>query len=292
MKKTIMIPVGAYAMALALGVSAVDWPAAGAPLQSSFGQNKKGRPSVGLDFSGDEAVRSVDAGEVLFVGTGGERATDRGTFPFTLGDWIAIDHGNNIVTSYGHLQTLENQAAKTLVEKGSVLGRSGASGWAEEAGFYFSVLDRAERRWVNPAMLAPARTDTKTPVIRSVILVAKDGASHALPASRILKQGDYRIVVDAVDSENSSAALLAPQQIVCLINGQQQGSLHLETITAKEGELMVSRIGPTPATQAYTASGSFDLGEARLTRGRATIELIVRDSIGNERIAAYTLQIE
>jgi murein DD-endopeptidase MepM/ murein hydrolase activator NlpD len=295
MKRALVVPVlWALFLTAPMRIGAVDWPSAGGELRSSFGQNDRGRPSVGMAFEGEDPVRSMDAGEILFVSSGSASfggAADG--FPNPLGDWMAVDHGNGIIGVYARLATSESAVVKTVVEKGSVLSSPGTTGWVASTGYYFSVYDRLERRWVNPAMIAPQRVDTRPPTIRSIDLVAKDGQAIRLAANRVVRQGVYRVLVEAVDTENSVKQYpLSPQRIMCLVNGAEQGSLHLETIKTENGTLMVSRTKPAPAGLVYQPTGSVDLGEIRLNRGRTTLELIARDAPGNERISTIAFMVE
>ncbi|MFA6505523.1 MAG: M23 family metallopeptidase [Treponemataceae bacterium] len=272
----------------------IDWPTTKNELHYSFGQNDHGRPSVGMLFSGNDSVRATDAGEIVFAASGGYFATQTDRFPYTLGSWIAVDHGNGIVSAYGNLEPFDATIeSKTIVEKGSVLGTSGISGWAENQGFFFSIFDRIERRWVNPTMLSPGRADSRPPTVKSVTLIGRDGQNIPLAANRLIRQGSYRVIVEAFDTENAPRQYaLTPQRLVCLVNGSEQGALHLETLKTINGELSVSRIKSSPANLVYLNSGAFDLGDIRLSRGRTTIELIARDSGGNERVASFSIAVE
>jgi hypothetical protein len=269
---------------------ALDWPSQDARMLSNFGQNDQGRPMTGTVFSTDGTVRAADSGEVLFEH---RQSDDADGFPAPFGAWIAVDHGDGLVSVYGRLENFEDEVTKTLVEKNSVLGRAGNSGWSSGTGFYFSLLDRKERRWVDPAMIAASRGDTQPPVIRSAWLVASDGNRIPLARTRSIRQGVYRLVVEATDSEKgSSAAALTPQRIICLVNGSEQGSLHLETIKTVEGELRVNQRSSVAATTVYKPVPGFDLGEARFLRGKAGVELIVRDAAGNEKTSSYSILVE
>ncbi len=280
---------GAAALCAAPRAAALDWPSADARLLSNFGQNETGRPMTGMVFAAEGTVRAADAGEVVFAHNLDD---DAHGFPSPLGSWLAVDHGDGLVSVYGRMEDFEEEVKKTLVEKSSVLGRAGTSGWSSGSGFYFSILDRKERRWVDPAMIAVSRGDAQPPVVRAAVLVAPDGTRIPLAKTRSIRQGTYRLVVEATDSEKGSSTSLAPQRIILLVNGAEQGSLHLETIAAVDGELRVNQRAPTPAAFVYRAVPGFDLGEARFLRGKATIELIVRDAAGNERTSSYSLLVE
>ncbi|GAB1481682.1 hypothetical protein MASR2M78_04970 [Treponema sp.] len=206
--------------------------------------------------------------------------------------WVAIDHGDGLRSLYGRLEAFERPNTKTLVEKGTVLGSAGQTGYSTENGYYFSLYDNQERRWVNPSMVVTPRADKKAPLIRGCFLVAADRTFINLAQTRSLRQGSYRILVDVVDTEENGLSPSAPQRILCMINGEERGALHLETIAVKAGKLMVNQLVPTPAELSYGKEPSFDLGEVRLTRGRTLLEIIARDASGNERIVSYTLSVE
>jgi len=142
-------------------------------------------------------------------------------------------------------------------------------------------------------MIAPPRIDTKAPTIRSVTLMTKDSNLIPLSGTKSLRQGLYNVLVDATDTEDGlQTSTLAPLQIVCMVNGTESCTLNLETISALNGKLIVSRKNPTPASEVYGNPDGFNLGEIRLNRGKATIDLIVRDASGNERSVSYTINVE
>jgi len=273
-----------------LPLSAVDWPSEDTLLSTNFGQPDNDRPLVGTEFSGESSVRAVDAGEVLFVQSGEAFSWD---LPQPLGSWVALDHGKGIISVYSHLKSAGNDEGRSLVEKASILGSAGESGWIRNTGFGFVLVDRTEKRWVNPAMIAPPRKDTRAPSIRSVILINKDTNPFLLSSTKSLRQGLYNVLIDATDSEDGmQTSTLAPLHFICLVNGTESCTLNLETISALNGKLIVSRKNPTPASEVYGNPDGFNLGEIRLNRGKATIDLIVRDASGNERSVSYTINVE
>jgi len=272
-----------------ISLHAMDWPNTEEKLRSDFGHNDSGRPNVGLIFVAQGAVKSIDAGELVFVRESSDSMT---ALPTPLGSWVAIDHSDGLRSLYGRLEAFDKMSTKTLVEKGTVLGSVGRTGYSSENGFYFSLYDSQEQRWLNPSMVASPRPDKKAPQIRSTILVNSDKTPFNLSQIRTIRQGSYRILVDVVDTEDQGLSPSAPQRILCMINGEERGALHLETIAVKEGKLVVNQLVPTPAASAYAQAPAFDLGEARLTRGRSLIEIIARDASGNERISTYNLNVE
>jgi murein DD-endopeptidase MepM/ murein hydrolase activator NlpD len=73
-------------------------------------------------------ITAANSGRVLYSGELG-----------IYGNCVIVDHGMGVVTLYGHLSSLEAQEGDA-VEKGSVLGRSGATGLAGGDHLHFAIL--------------------------------------------------------------------------------------------------------------------------------------------------------
>jgi murein DD-endopeptidase MepM/ murein hydrolase activator NlpD len=100
-------------------------PAPGACLSSGFGQ-RSGRVHKGLDYYSKPAVAVIAAadGKVIAVKF---RAAD-------YGNWVIIDHGEGVYTSYAHLANVEGDITSgAVVKRGQVLGMMGNSGDATSA---------------------------------------------------------------------------------------------------------------------------------------------------------------
>ena len=73
-------------------------------------------------------ITAANSGRVLYAGELG-----------IYGNCVIVDHGMGVVTLYGHLSSLEAKEG-LAVEKGAVLGRSGATGLAGGDHLHFAVL--------------------------------------------------------------------------------------------------------------------------------------------------------
>jgi hypothetical protein len=108
-----------------------------------------------------------------------------------------------------------------------------------------------------------------------------------------LSQGRYTVSVAAFDTLlNPQETPLAPHRILCSVNGIEIGALHFETISARDGALMVYRNGLAPATQVYASFPGLEAGEVFLNRGQASLEIIVQDIAGNSRSALLSFTAE
>ncbi len=270
-------------------LAAMEWPDARAKMRHNFGWNDDGTPTLGLSFAAEGVFRAADSGEVLFSRRQYDPAT---VLPSPLGAWTALDHGEGLISVYGRFQDADRHPDASIVEKGALLGTSGVSGMARERGFYFSLFDLRERRWINPIMIINQGPDTKMPLIRSAALLSGDGTRINPAQTRSLPQGTYRILVDSVDAVDQTDSLIAPYRILCYLNGLEQGTLYLETLTARNGVLKAQRAQSTPAAQVYRADRTFDIGEGSFKRGRTIMEVLARDAAGNERSVTFTFNVE
>jgi len=260
-------------------LDAMSWPSEEAVLIHNFGYNENGRPVLGMIFSGETQVLAAENGEVIF--TRGKNNT-ASRLPSPLGAWTAVDHGDGLISIYSRYN--DEPVSVSQVEKSQPIAFSGISGWSTRNGFYFIVFDRRERHWINPAMIITPVQRTRLPQILSVNLKNTQEGLTAQPGN--LNQGRYTVLVNAVSPAITSTAqenFLAPQRIVCLVNGAEAGVLNFEAFSARDGVLMVYRNGLVPAKQVYAAFPAFEAAEVFLTRGQANLEILVQDIAGNSR---------
>lgn len=89
----------------------------------------------GIDFGAEKAGKDGDtimaAADGKVVGTG-----DLGQFAY--GKWITIDHGNGLVTLYGHLSKIGVSPGKS-VKKGDKIGEMGSTGFSTASHLHFTV---------------------------------------------------------------------------------------------------------------------------------------------------------
>jgi hypothetical protein len=287
---------------------ALDWPSPGGNMARNFGFNLDGRPAVGVSFETEEPVRAAEAGELFFSRSSDDTAS---RMPSPMGSWLALDHGDGLISIYsrfdeiaGGRDAVSMGSPPAQVDRNAIIARAGSGGWSAFKGFFFAIFDRRERRWVNPAMIIAPLPDTRPPQIISVTLIAEDGratgllrlprtGAQAAAAPGRINQGRSHIAVEAADTRlEAGEKELAPHRILCLVNGVETGALNFETYSARDGVLMVDRNGLTPVEEVYAPYPAFDIGSVWLTRGQATLEVIVQDISGNERSAAVRFTVE
>jgi len=267
--------------ALSGTLDAMSWPSESAVLMRNFGSNDMGDPVLGMIFSGDAEVLAAENGEVIFSRSANDTVS---RLPSPLGSWVALDHGDGLISIYSRCADEDRAFAK--VEKQQPIASSGTSGWSGQKGFYFVVYDRRERRWVNPAMIITPAKESRQPQILSVELRNAQGQPVQ---SRNMAQGRYTVQVNTIVPSVVRGSLLAPARIVCSVNGAEAGSLNFEAVSARDGVLMVSRNGLVPAKQVYSGFPAFETAEIFLTRGQATLEIIVQGNDGISRSSVSQL---
>jgi hypothetical protein len=270
-------------------LSGMDWPVREGLMGRNFGWNDHGRPVMGVSFEMEGPVRAADAGEILFFNDPDNTAS---RIPSPLGAWIALDHGDGLVSVYSRLDTKRLPEALSLVEKDTVIASAGRSGWSEAEGFFFSIFDRRERRWVNPVMIVTPLADTQPPAILSATLSNAGGAFN-LGQTRVINRGRYNVAVEVQDTREGNNGLpLAPYRIGCSLNGVELASLSFETFSVRDGIAIAYRNSLAPARDVYAAYPAFEIGDIAFTQGRVTLEITAQDSAQNLRSVTYQLQVE
>jgi len=270
-----------FSITVSDSLDAMNWPSENAVLIRNFGANDYGRPVLGIHFSGGTEVLAAESGEVIFSRAKNDPAS---RLPSPLGAWTAIDHGDGLISIYSRYSENETMYMPNKVENRHPIAVSGTSGWSSRDGFYFMLFDRRERRWINPAMIITPVLEARLPQIISVELRNAQGVTMQ---SRNLSQGRYTIVVNAAGgmphTTPSGSSPFAPHRIVCSINGAEVGSINFEAVSARDGIKMVNRNGLVPAKQIYAHYPAFEVADVFLTRGQATLEVIVQDITGSSR---------
>lgn len=278
----IIVPVSALVFAL-------DWPSAEGTLTANFGINDNGTPVPGNSFRSSGPVYPSGVGELVFYHDPSNSAS---RFSSPLGSWVALDHGDNIIGLYSRMRENHEEQIITMLEKETVLAESGRSGWTNIDGFFFAFFDRKERRWINPSLIIASLADDRDPVLRQIELRGVSGTVINPAINRNVPQGTYDLYVDAYDLISSSREMLAPNRIICTVNGSETEELKFEFMTAKNGKRLVYRNKLVDAETVYRSPPGYELGRVRLSRGQATLTVEVRDIAEHSRKVTYRLFID
>lgn len=95
----------------------------------------------GIDFADKVGTTIMAAADGKIIGTG-----DLGKFAY--GKWITIDHGNGLVTLYGHLSKISVSPGKSI-KKGDKIGEMGSTGFSTGSHVHFTVYASKSYEIVN-----------------------------------------------------------------------------------------------------------------------------------------------
>jgi hypothetical protein len=271
-------------------LGAIDWPTQTGELVRDFGSNDGGTASVGETFVGTGPVHAAGGGELVFKQ---DSSTLANRLPSPLGAWVAVDQGDGIVGIYGRMENPRDFQTPIQMEKGTILGTMGKTGWTGATGFYFSLYDRGERQWINPALVLTPNPNERPPMVRGLYLVTPEGTKINAAQTKQIRQGAYRLLVDFGESRGAAKTYaLIPLRTQWYINGVAQGLLLLETLETKNGQRMVTENKKKAVDQVYQDDQTIDMGTGLFNRGKATLEISIRDKAGNERNITYQLTVE
>ena len=278
---------------LASRLFSMDWPSATGIILRNFGWNSAGMPYLGISFAYNGQLAAADNGELLYQRRENDTAS---RLPSPLGSWLALDHGDGIISIYSRFNDSStehlSEPESGLVEKGSILGESGISGWSSQRGFFFQLYDRKERRWINPALIIPL-VNIRQPAILSVRL--RNAQGSFFDPSQVLRliQGRYSVIVNATDTmQFANETPLAPFRIICTLNGSEAGVLNFDNYSARNGSLVVYRNGLIPARQVYAQFPAYEVADLWFPRGQTSLEIIAQDIMGNSRNVFYRFLVE
>ncbi len=104
----------------------------------------------GIDFAGGGNILAAADGKVLATGN---------MKRYGYGRWVAIDHGNGLVTLYGHMKKIKVSRGKK-VDKGDVIGIMGSTGYSTGVHVHFSVFVKSSFSIVNSSRVAGLKIPT------------------------------------------------------------------------------------------------------------------------------------
>lgn len=119
----------------------ITWPASG-PITSYFGPSHPLGIDIGIPYG--TPLQAAASGRVSFVG---------GDPCCSYGYRVDIDHGNGVLTRYGHLIEPSTMVPGQMVRLGDVIGFSGSTGFSTGPHLHFEV--RLYDRPVNPLLVLP-----------------------------------------------------------------------------------------------------------------------------------------
>ncbi len=286
-RSRLALAAGAVLAIAATAAFAFDWPDETGPYRYGFGTFRGGF-LLGSEYGAEEGLaRAAADGELVFAASS---PVLPGGYPLAGGSLAAIAHASDIVTLYSGLEPDSMAGYLRLVRKGDVLGKGlkaeAASGGRATVSY---VFDAKERRYINPLIVLPARPDDKPPVIRSVALES-DGGEQGLDRHATVRQGSYRVLVEAGDA-SPAGTFSAPYELRVLIDGSERTRIVYDAAWAMGGTRFLFGASSLRAEDCLTADGRLRLGPYSLARGKVVVTVAATDFSGNKRELTYQVSV-
>lgn len=201
---------------------------------------------------------------------------------------IAVAHDSGMMSIYTGLEPAPDLAERLAVRTGDVLGYSRPATAGLGMSYYF--YDAREQRFLNPVVALPALPDERPPVFRSAVL-RMDGVDTPLESNRSLRQGNYELVIEIVDS-TAAGGISPPYEIRVTIDGVERVRRVYDGAWADAGKRLLFTASPVAESSHLLDDGRIRMGPFQLSRGRTVISLAAFDYAGNRREVSYSLLIQ
>ena len=273
-------------------------------LTATFGESRWDHFHTGIDIGGgDQVVRPVEAGEVVFLFDGAGRD---GSPPSGLGSFVVIEHERKIRTLYAHLVPGSLRTIDARVTADTELGLIGDSGASLGKHLHLEVIDSELGTYVNPLLVLPNLADSITPEIRSAYLIPENSRIDETPIELIrgstIPTGNYRLLLELFDRSEHVAYFcpMAPYRISGFLNGSEVFTIELSEIEEESGSLVLG----TPLTIAansrekpqfadlYHAEWIVNAGVMPFRVGEIQLEIVAEDIVGNETTFRVAVSVE
>ena len=261
-----------------------DWPQTNiqeAEISSYFGQNKGGLVSTSIIFSDPAEVYNVENGHLLLVMHANEDEGD--FFPSALGSAVIIAHNDNLISVYANLDDDSIEQTEDSVPKGQLLGSTGNTGWQEtRSSLEFQVLDIKKGSAINPKVLM-SRLEQEIPLaITKIVMESKEKVFYNLSDAKSYPSGMYRIY-------QKRDAICVPYKTLLTLNGVTVDQISFDTINQENNRIYVSGKKKYTSSDIYPTDDLILLGEAMLSKGKATFGIAITDFLNNTKQISYTI---
>jgi hypothetical protein len=266
------------------GSFCLDWPSDAGLFRFGFGSQRQGFLK-GVEFGlTDSVARATADGELVFLAMG----KLPGGFPVAGKAMLAVAHDSGMMSIYTGLEPAPSLVERAAIRTGDVLGYSRPVTLGLGMVYYF--YDVREQRFLNPVLALPGLPDERPPLFRSVVL-RMGGVDTPLESNRNLRQGNYELVLDVVDT-TAAGGSSPPYDIRVTIDGVERVRRVYDGTWADDGRRLLFTGSPVDEASHHLGDGRIRLGSFQLSRGRTVISLAAIDYAGNRREVTYSLLIQ
>lgn len=254
---------------------------------SYFGQNIGGKINTSLTFSEPSEIKAAEDGYVIAIFT--DEEDESSFFPSTLGTAVILSHSDNLLSVYGNIDetTLTiNDKDDEIIDSGAIIGSSGNSGFkTSKSNLEFQIIDTKNKSAINPKILMP-RAETELPLILSGIKIQnKNNQFFNIDEVKTYSSGLYKIYYN----RNKIAS---PYRTTVLINGVVFDQILYDTIIQENNKICLTGKRKYTSLDVYPNENLELIGETMFTPGRATLELVIADILGNTKHVSYNILIK
>ncbi|MDR1784966.1 MAG: M23 family metallopeptidase [Spirochaetaceae bacterium] len=265
--------------------AAFDWPEQDVrpeAFAAPFAGMRGGLMSPSLVFSAPALVTAAGKGAIVAVIRAPDSDSPR--FYSALGNAVVVNHSDGFISTYGNLATISVYPDTVYVDPLMPLGFSGASGWSEGgSGLEFQTADIRQRTAINPRTLLP-RFQAELPLeLPPVLAVNKQEESFPLQSTRRLAAGQYRFYLSGQAGN--------PYITTLTVNGVHVETIVSDTLNVRNNTLAIRGNRYYGASEFYPSEGRRLLAEVNLSRGRNTVNVVIRDINNREKQVTFSLDV-
>lgn len=273
---------GLSVLFISICIFALDNPSDGV-MESVLGKTRFGDVERGVTYSGSENVKAASHGTLLM------KFQKNKNFPSTLGNYLIIGHENGLVSVYGNLDS-ETVSEFDEIQSGSVIAKTGNSGFCGSGELVFQVIDSVQKTKLNPLLLLPEIQDKSRPALNSLILTNTQGTDFTVYQNRRVRPGEYKIFVSAYDTIGRPGVQMPVYKTTFFVNGQVKCELRTETLTEKNGSLYYS--GDSQIKIRSDNGKGTEIGTVLLRPGKNTVSVELTDLAKNSSTFYWVLWVE
>lgn len=262
------------------------WPADNPIITSSFGESRWDHFHDGMDvISVDQNVYPVMPGSLVYY-------WNKSRFPFDeypgMGNFIIIDHGNDIIGIYGHLS--DGTVPKSNYAEGEILGTMGNTGHSMAKHLHFTLYKRNEKKSINPFAILPRIEDSKPPM--HVATWFHIGDRYV----QLRDKGNYRITAHhplllEITDTISKRERLGVYKLAVQINERTVLDVEFNEINSAKNILTV---GGMTSQDLFDEKGYYRVAGARYVEGENRVKIVATDFNGNrmESSLAFSIHLD
>ncbi|MCX7679524.1 MAG: M23 family metallopeptidase [Spirochaetes bacterium] len=262
------------------------WPVENPVVTSTFGESRWDHFHDGIDvISTNRIVVPIAPGTLVFY-------WNKNRFPFDdylgMGNYVVIDHGNDLVAIYGHLS--DDAIPKLKYEEGDIIGKMGNTGHSFATHLHFTILKRSENKSINPLLILPPISDVKPPIHLSTWF--RIGERYV----PIREKGNYRITAHhplliEISDSIAKRERLGVYKLFVQLNDRTLLDVEFREISSSKNILTVQGL---TSNDLFDERGFYRIAGTKYVEGENRLRIVATDFHGNrvERVLTFFIHLD